>query len=260
MIRMSITVDELSQIMGDGQVVTSHGEKVGGIGQVYLDDATGTPNWVTVKSGFFGTKESFVPIDAARLDGTNLVVDYDEATIKDAPRIEADGALTEDEEQALYAHYGLAGTQDFAGDRTDEDHSAGHDTSGPNTDSAMTRSEERLRVGKEKVETGRVRLRKYVVTENVTQTVPVSREEVRLVREPITDENRGDAMAGPAISEEEHEIVLHAERPVVEKETIAVERIRVDADTVTEQETVTADVRKEQIELDDPTTASRNRG
>jgi uncharacterized protein (TIGR02271 family) len=99
-------------------------------------------------------------------------------------------------------------------------------------------------------EAGRARLRKYVVTENVTQTVPVSREEVRLEREPITDANRDRAMAGPAISEEEHEVVLREERPVVEKEAVPVERVRLDTETVTDQVTVDEEVRKEQIDTD----------
>jgi uncharacterized protein (TIGR02271 family) len=81
-------------------------------------------------------------------------------------------------------------------------------------------------VGTENVEAGRVRLRKHVVTENVTQTVPVSHEEVRLEREPITDANRGQAMSGGDITEEEHEMTLHAEHPVTSKNTVAVERVR----------------------------------
>ena len=126
----------------------------------------------------------------------------------------------------------------------------GRDTSGPTTDTAMTRSEEQLRVGTETREAGRARLRKHVVTEHQQVTVPVSHEEVTLEREPITDANRGDAYDGPAISEEEHEVVLHAERPVVAKEAVPVERVRLDVDTVTEQQTVTDTVRKEQIEVE----------
>jgi uncharacterized protein (TIGR02271 family) len=127
----------------------------------------------------------------------------------------------------------------------------GHDTSGPTTDRAMTRSEEQLRVGTETQEAGRARLRKYVVTEQQNVSVPVSREEVRLEREPITDANRGDAYDGPAISEEEHEVTLHAERPVVDTEAVAVERVRLGKETVTDQETVRGEVRKEEIELED---------
>src|SRR3712207_6910765 len=123
-------------------------------------------------------------------------------------------------------------------------------SSGPATDIAMTRSEERLNVGARSEEVGRARLRKYVVTENVTETVPVSHEEVRVEREPITDANIGNALDGPAISEEEHEVTLHAERPVVEKEAVPVERVRLDKETVTGQERVSADVRKEEVEVD----------
>lgn len=134
-------------------------------------------------------------------------------------------------------------------DRRDEN-AVGQDTSGPNTDDAMTRSEEQLHVGTEKRETGRARLRKYVVTEDVQTTVPVSHEEVRIEREPITDANRDDATAGKGLSDEEHEIVLNEERPVVEKETVPVERVRLDKETVTDEVEVNEEVRKEQIETD----------
>jgi hypothetical protein len=73
------------------------------------------------------------------------------------------------------------------------------------------------------------------VTETETRTVPVSHEEVRVEREPITDGNIGSALDGPAISEEEHEVVLTAEQPVVQKEAVPVERVRLDTETVTEQ-------------------------
>ena len=127
----------------------------------------------------------------------------------------------------------------------------GHDTSGATTDNAMTRSEERLHVGTESVPAGRARLRKYVVTENVTRTVPVSHGEVRVEREPITDANVNAAMSGPEISGEEHEVALHAERPVVEKEAVPVERVRLATETVTEQHEVSEQLRMEQIDEPD---------
>jgi uncharacterized protein (TIGR02271 family) len=123
----------------------------------------------------------------------------------------------------------------------------------------MTRSEEELRVGKTQRESGRARLRKYVVTEQVQQTVPVQREEVRLEREPITDANVGDAKAGPAISEEEHEVTLHEEEVVVEKRAVPKERVRMDKQTVTDDQTVSEEVRKEQIEADGDTADTRGR-
>jgi len=142
-----------------------------------------------------------------------------------------------------------------AGYAAGTERSAGHDTSGPNTDNAMTRSEEQLRVGTETREAGRARLRKHVVTEHEQVSVPVSREEVRVEREPITEANAGQALDGPEISEDEHEVVLHEERPVVEKDVVAKERVRLSAEERTDEETVSEDLRKERIETDGDTPA-----
>ena len=131
-----------------------------------------------------------------------------------------------------------------------KDTAVGRDTSGLTTDDAMTRSEERLQVGTQTVQTGTARLKKRIVTENVTTTVPVSREEVYVEREPMTDVNRGKALDGPDLSEEEHEITLTAEQPVVAKETVAVERVRLGTNTVTDQVEVNETVRKEQIDTE----------
>ncbi|WP_144659227.1 DUF2382 domain-containing protein [Paenarthrobacter nicotinovorans] len=257
-----------------GNVIDSEGAKIGSIGQVYVDDDTSRPSWVTVKTGLFGTSESFVPLEGARTDGSDIVVPYTKDKVKDAPRVEPDGHLEIEEEDRLYSYYELAGgnrggvdtgrtysgtdTTDANIDRRDTDRSTvGHDTSGPTTDDAMTRSEEQLNVGTRKEETGRARLRKYITTENVTTTVPVQREEVRIEREPINDSNFGDAMDGPELSEEEHEVTLHEERPVVEKETVPVERVRLDKDTVTEEHTVNEEVRKENIDVDGDGTSRR---
>jgi uncharacterized protein (TIGR02271 family) len=246
---MALTSDQLASAT-NGNVIDANGNKIGGVGQIYLDDQTGEPNWVTAKTGLFGTSESFVPLSGASLSGSDVVVTYDKDTVKDAPRVDADGHLTPEEEESLYAYYGLGGDRTVDYDQDTDRATVGRDTSGPTTDDAMTLSEERLRVGTQTREAGRARLRKYVVTENVTQTVPVSREEVRLEREPITDANVDRAMAGPAISEEEHEVVLREERPVVEKEAVPVERVRLDTETVTDQVTVNEEVRKEQIDTD----------
>ncbi|WPU10520.1 PRC and DUF2382 domain-containing protein [Pseudarthrobacter oxydans] len=256
-----------------GNVIGSDGEKIGSIGQLYADDDTGEPTWVTAKTGLFGTSQSFVPVEGAHSQGDDLVVPYSKEHVKDAPRVDVDGHLTPEEEDRLYTYYergartysesqddvDLQGDADLnagtptAGidsDRRADRGTVGHDTSGPTTDDAMTRSEERLHVGTERETTGRARLRKYVTTENVTKTVPVQREEVRLEREPITDANRGSALSGPDISEEEHEVVLHEERPVVQKEAVPVERVRLDKDVVHDDVTVNEEVRKEHIDAD----------
>jgi uncharacterized protein (TIGR02271 family) len=121
----------------------------------------------------------------------------------------------------------------------------------------MTRSEEELRVGTTEREAGRVRLRKYVVEDEVTETVPVRREEIRVEREPITDGNVDDAVDGPAISEEEHEVVLHEEEVLVDKRAVPKERVRLDKETHVDEETVNETVAREEIEVDDAGTTTR---
>jgi uncharacterized protein (TIGR02271 family) len=257
-----IGTDTISRVIGQ-DVYDESGEKIGSAAEVYLDDETGQPEWVTVRTGLFGTRESFVPIRDADLTDDGVRVPVSKDRVKDAPKIDTDGHLSPQEEQELYRYYGLGNgtaqttTQTTTGTGTDTRAAVGHDTSGPTTDDAMTLSEERLDVGMRSEEVGRARLRKYVVTENVTTTVPVSHEEVRIEREPITDANVGNAMDGPAISEEEHEVTLHAERPVVEKEAVPVERVRLDKETVVENETVSEGLRKEEIEVDGITGTDR---
>ena len=258
-----MTSIDVSTLSG-ATVRSSKGDKIGSVSQVYLDDRTGEPEWVTVKTGLFGTKESFVPLAAARYDGSNLVVDATKDKVTGAPQVDEDGHLSEEQEAEIYRYYGIsAGTQTYetgAGYGTDAGvGSVGHDTSGPNTDDAMTRSEEHLVAGTQQTEAGRARLRKYVVTETQQVQVPVSHEEVRLEREPITDANRDAAYSGGDITEEEHEVTLRAERPVVTTEAEAVERVRLGKETVTGTETVSGEVRKEQVELDDPTGTARKR-
>jgi len=226
------------------------GDKIGKIDDVYEDKHSGRPEWALVNTGLFGTKKTFVPLRGAQPTGEDVRVPLEKAHVKDAPGIDADGELSESEERELFTHYDLAY-------ETDGDASAGngHDVSGPTTDDAMTRSEEELRVGTERRETGRARLRKYVVTETEQRTVPVRREEVRVEREPITEANAGQALDGPEISEDEHEVVLHEERPVVEKDVVAKERVRLSAEERTDEETVSEDLRKERIETDGDTPA-----
>ncbi|VXA98375.1 conserved hypothetical protein [Arthrobacter sp. 9V] len=267
--------ENIDRLMGlNGNVRTTEGDKVGSIGTFYTDDDTGEPTWVTVKTGLFGSSESFIPLQDANVEGDDVVVPFSKDHIKDAPRVAEDGHLDPGEESRLYNHYGLAGERGFSGHddyaRTttgtagttgtrdgvdtdanytrDADYNRDTDTS--RRDDAMTRSEERLNVGTEKQATGQARLRKYITTENVTTTVPVQREEVRLEREPITDANAGDAMSGPDLTESEHEVTLHEERPVVDKETVPVERVRLEKDTVTDDVQVDEEVRKERIETE----------
>ncbi|MEU1043100.1 PRC and DUF2382 domain-containing protein [Streptomyces sp. NPDC005551] len=292
-----ITQEQISTVL-EHPVYDSEGNKIGEAKHVFYDDATGQPEWVSVKTGLFGTSESFVPIGEAVVVEDHLEVPYAKGMVKDAPNVDVDGGghLSEAEEHRLYEHYGIewddawqqanqpggegwahsgttgmTGTTGMAGtgemddttdttgtrDMADRPGMAGTgrgaagrvsgDREGMRGDDAMTRSEEQVHVGAERYETGRARLRKYVVTEEVQRTVPLRHEEVRIEREPITDANRDAALSGPEITEAEHEVTLHAERPVVETETVPVERVRLSTEEQVENETVTSEARREEI-------------
>lgn len=254
------------------ELLGSDGEKIGSLKEIYEDATTGKPEWALVTSGFFGTRSHFVPLAGAQPDGEAVRVAVTKDQVKDAPSIEGEGQLSEADERRLFEHYNVPYTEEGSvtaqgapspegqGDvpspagRGDAPSPEGqgdatsHDTTGPTSDDAMTRSEEELRVGKTARERGRVRLRKHIVTEEVQTTVPVQREEVRVEREPITDENVEQDLDGPELSEEEHEVVLHEEQPVVEKRVVPKERVALRKDTVTDEREVSEQVRKERIE------------
>src|SRR4051794_1779881 len=269
-----ITQNDLARLDGT-DVYGTDGDKIGSVGQVYVDAQSGDPAWVTVKTGLFGTKETFVPLQDADVTDGRITVAYAKNQVKDAPRIDADGPLNHADEDHLYTYYGMPSSSDRADagrpdngyqDNGDQDNGyqdngdqepgapdASRSRAGSTGDqNAMTRSEQRLVTDTRTEQAGKARLRKYVVTENQQVDVPVSREEVRLEREPVTEANRGAAVDGPDISEAEHEVTLHAERPVVDTETVPVERVRLGKETLTEEQTVGGQVRKEQIDTDLP--------
>jgi PRC-barrel domain/Domain of unknown function (DUF2382) len=126
------------------------GGRIGTIDAIYLDDRTGEPEWALVNTGLFGTKSSFVPVAQAFQSDNDVVVLYDKQLVRDAPRVDPEQHLSVDEERQLWRHYGLD-----------------YDTTGPTADDALTGSEEELRVGTAQRDRGRVRLRKYVTTEQV---------------------------------------------------------------------------------------------
>jgi len=227
--------------------VDPDGSKLGKIEEIYVDSETEQPEWALINTGLFGGASSFMPLRDAISNGDQITAPYSKDQVKDAPQMEPDGSLSQEDEAQLYSHYGI----DYGESRSDTRNGGpGRDTSGPNTDDAMTRSEEELRVGTRQREAGRARLRKHVVTEEVQQTVPVRREEVRVEREPITDANRDAATTGADLSDEEHEVVLHEEEVVVDKQAVPKERVRMDTDVTTDEQQVTEQLRKEQIETE----------
>jgi uncharacterized protein (TIGR02271 family) len=271
---------DLTSLIGH-PVYDAEGNKIGTAGNIYHSDASGEPEWVTVKTGMFGTKESFVPLSGATGDDKGLHVAVLKDSVKDAPRIDEDGHLSDTETAELYRHYGLTpGSVASSGGQADTTGGAvppqgtemGREAAARPAPAAagrqaaaqadfsntprqsMLRSEERLRASTETVESGRVRLRKYVVTSEQQITVPIRREEVHITREPVKP---GEAGTAAKIGEEEREVILHEERPVVAKETVAVERVSLDTEIVREDREVSDTVRREEVEIDDGTKPPR---
>ena len=102
-------------------MVDPAGDKLGTIDAIYLDDETGQPEWALVYTGLFTAKTTFVPLAQAQAMGDSVQVPYDKQQVTDAPAMQADGSLSQDEEAELYRHYGL----DYSEHRSDSGLPAG---------------------------------------------------------------------------------------------------------------------------------------
>ena len=253
-----------------------NGDKVGGVQDVYVNDTTGQPDFVSVSHGLFGGGDSIVPLRGHTLENGDLHLAFAKDRIEDAPDLDENGHLTNADQEAFYRHYGLEGVEErttyetgaagagapaagaaagagaagaAAGERTEAtDANRAAATEQRDANGEIIRSEEQLNVDKERVQSGEVRLRKYVVHETETVEVPVEREEVRVTREPITEADRANYDGN--LGEQEASVTLHEERVNVSKESVPVEKVSLDKDVVRETETVTEDVAKERIETD----------
>src|SRR5215216_3897627 len=144
--------NRIAQLRGQ-DVVGRDEEKIGSLAEIYVDAETDEPEWALVNTGLFGTKSAFVPLrDATEVDGT-LHVPFDKATVKEAPKMDPDGNLSQSEESELYRYYGMSDSETSGGTRDEAQRTAGTATPGE-SDDAMTRSEEELAVGKTERETG----------------------------------------------------------------------------------------------------------
>jgi uncharacterized protein (TIGR02271 family) len=243
------------ETLQNATVYGTNGDKIGSVGQVYLDDQSNQPTFVTVKTGLFGTKETFIPIAQATTSGDGLQVPFDKAFVKDAPTVEADGSLSPAEERRIYEYYSLDYQGTSAGTGTTTGRNTGTGTrAGGDTESVVARDEQ-LNVGTEVRETGQVRLRKHTYTDTETVQVPVTREEVVVERESI-DPNSAEAQR--ASGDEEVVVTTREEVPVVDK-TATAEKVTVDKNTVQGTQRVSGTVQREDIEVegDNGTTGRR---
>jgi len=259
-------------------VVDRDAATVGTITAFYLDRATGLPTWALVHTGWFADAQTVVPLTHAVESNQEIRVPYPKAFIQQAPPIQAHQELSPDDEVVLSAYYGLDDHRGAVADRPLGDQPAR--TGGAGSSTAPTepatrppqtapaaprvqgpaaqgpveavRSEEELQVGVRR-RLRRLRLRKYVVTEYLTRTIPVRREDVRLEELPAPAEPTGEPDEQPAVppagDQALLEVVLHREEPVIHLRVVPAERVRLFKDVVTEQRTVTEDIRKEHIDL-----------
>ncbi|MBA2475833.1 MAG: PRC and DUF2382 domain-containing protein [Actinobacteria bacterium] len=242
----SMTLDQLDQMRGSA-VYSSDGDKIGSIEEIFYDEQTNRPEWIGIGTGFFSTKRVLVPVEGASFEDDRVNVPYGKDQVKDSPDVDSD-EISQSLEADLYAYYGL-GYSEQRSDSGLPEGSAGmtrdverkRDTG----DMDLTRSEEELRVGKREVEAGRVRLRKWVETEPVQADVELRHETVHVERQSIDE-----VVSGADIGEQEIEVPLHEEQAVVQKRVVAKERIALDKDVETEQETITDEVRKERVEVE----------
>jgi stress response protein YsnF len=247
-----VTTYDAGQVTGwIGQpAYDTEGHKIGHVDAVYEDDDGSGPEWFAIKTGWFGTHITFVPVRGALVSEGRLVIRWTKDIVRDAPRVEADGHLTHEEEMELYRYYGMEwspAAEAAQREPVDAEPEVAQEAVYVSNDDAMTRSEEELRVQTVSSEVGRVRLKKWIETEDVTVTVPVRREMARVVVESADGQVVDVEMPNGADGED---IVVWKEEIVVEKQIVPKERVRLEKDVVEEQRVVSDEVRKERITVE----------
>ena len=265
---MAITDLGVLRGWGGQDLVDRDGVKAGSIVDLYIDEQTQQPTWGLVRTGLLGSRQTLVPLGQATVPLAVIVsgagsvqVPFESAAILDAPSVAVGEEISEATAIALRRYYGLgdppAPAEGDHGPSDTESLNAGAEPAAKTTaamtsastepSGTMIRSEEELRVLLRR-RARRVRVQRYVVTDYVTTTIPVRREELRL-EEALVDE--ASRTAKPALPGDSWEMVLHQEEPVVSRRVVARERVRLHVQTVTEQRRISGEVRKERIEVDD---------
>ena len=238
---MQMSMEQVEELRG-ATVYDSAGDKIGSVEEIFYDDQTNQPEWIGIGTGFLGTKRVLVPLEGADATGDGLTVPYSKDKVKDSPDIDSD-VISQDTERELYSYYGLRASERPSDTVLPEGRADTGRTS--RGGKSVTRAEEELRVGKRETEAGRARLRKRVETEPVATDVELKRETARVVREPVDE-----PVSGAELGEEEVDVTLREEQPVVQKQTVAKERIGIEKDVDVEHETVSDEVRKERIDVE----------
>lgn len=216
-------------------VVDLDGKHLGALERVFA--SAGAATWLVVASET--GDPAYIPANMAQAHGGAVHVPYSAKVVDTAP-------ATGFDQGALARHYGLD-IRPLPGPAT------GQTVTQPSGETVGTeeivRWEEEVVLDVQRVQRGRVRVRKVIVTEDVHLTVPVRREVARIVFEPISSSD--DLGDGPGEAVElDREIVLHEEVPVVTTKFVAKERLRITVESITSDAPVTARVRRERFEFE----------
>ena len=211
------------------------GAKVGTIEDVYADRETQKAEWALVRTDLFGLRKSLVPFAVLAFDADAAWAPYTGEQIIAAPGVEEEEEISAEAEERLFQHYGLAHPADAA------------ETGDSREGAEVVRSQEQLRVGKVRRPSELVRMGRRVEAQPVQGIVELERDLVRIVREPVS---RGESRSGARIGEEAvQEIQLQREEPLIEKEVVATERVRLEKEVKTERRRVADEVRQERVEV-----------
>lgn len=233
----------------DYEVLDRNGRRLGPVTGLWVDEVTGMPEFASVKTGWLLGKQHIIPVRDAHFDyGSRMLrVPYDERVIRDAPGFDPDHQLIPGEEARIYSHYRLARSP------------VGVSTHGRERTAEIPLHEERVNVGKQSVETGQVRLRKVVRTETREIPVELTRERVHIERlgpHELRGTFSGRAWKD-AFQEDTITMTERREEPVIEKTRELVGGVRATKEIDTERRHVEANVRREDVEVDDDRTRER---
>jgi uncharacterized protein (TIGR02271 family) len=241
----TMSMESLQSARGQ-TVYGADGDKIGSIEELFVDEQTGKPEWVGVGTGMLGTKRVLVPVVGMEPSDDGFRVPYSKGQVKGTPDIDSE-EISQETEAQLYSHYGL----EYGESRSDTGLPEGGAPTGRAPESAtvgeadVVRSEEELNVGKRETARGRARLHKWVESEPVEMDVELKQETARVSRESIDQ-----PVSGAEIGDETIEVELRGEEAMVQKETVAKERIGIEKDVTTQKETVRDEVRKERVEVE----------
>jgi len=230
-------------------VVDSSGDPVGKLERIFLDRETDRPSWGLVSAGLLGGGPMLAPLDGARVEGERVLLAFEKQAVWDGPSPGDASKPGPELEAELRSWYGLgeparaAASAPASATTPDVPVSQGVD------EASVIRSEEEVDIVVDKHVTERVRLVKRIVTEDVTTVIPLRREEVELVREPVLVDEPMLSGVEPFAEVAPTELVLMEEQVVIEKRVVPRERVRVYKETFSEDRDVSTEVRKERVEV-----------